>query len=230
MVRELLLHPQFAQTDEVLAACIILSTYEMIDVAGENLGSHLRGVASLLQSRQVQGDMRGIRGAAYWTWYRHEIWAALQTGRRISLNESYWEPQPVGPLGHLEIEDVANRVLFIMGQCIDFSNGHGVGEEDLGPNELLRSRHTRAVQLELALEEWYSSRPPSMACFRTEQTKLDQPRDETAGGFPTIWFVFPQSAIAHQVYHASKIILALYQPGILHTPQGLAKCASLSVA
>ena len=175
-------------------------SYEMIDVAGENLGSHLKGVASLLQSRQVQGDMRGIRGAAYWTWYRHEIWAALQTGRRISLNETYWEPHPTGTLDHLEIEDVANRALFILGQCINFSNGHGV-VEDLDPDELLRSRHTRAAQLELALEEWQSNRPPSMACFRIEQSMVEQSQDGTAGGFPTIWFVFPQSGTYFFLLH-----------------------------
>jgi hypothetical protein len=42
--------------------------YEMIDVVGESLDSHLPGVASLLESSGANGDVGGIRGACYWVW------------------------------------------------------------------------------------------------------------------------------------------------------------------
>lgn len=164
----------------------------MIDVAGETLGSHLKGVASLLQSRQVQGDSESIRGAAYWTWYRHEIWAALQTGSRISLNETYWEPPLLESFDHLHVEDIANRAIFILGQCIDFSNGYGIGEE-MEPDEMLQARHTRAAWLEMALDDWHAKLTPSMPCFLTDGEKRGFSQDGDLGGFSTLWFVFPQS-------------------------------------
>lgn len=176
----------------------VINSYEMIDVAGENLGSHLQGVASLLQSRLVQGDVDGVRGAAYWTWYRHEIWAALQTGRRISLDESYWEPPAVSSFQFLQIEDIANRVIFILGQCINFSNGYGISE-GTEVEEVLHAKHARAAQLNMALEEWQAKIPDSMASFFSGQPKVDEVGDG-AHSFPAKWFVFPQSGTLPGVY------------------------------
>ncbi|KAF6811925.1 catalytic activity protein [Colletotrichum plurivorum] len=147
-VRELLLHPH----------------YEMIDVVGENLGSHLEGVAYLLRSRQIRGDADGVRHAAYWTLYRHDIWAAMQTGRRMCLDETHWEPPPVESFEHMEIEDIANRAIFILGQCVNFSNGHGA-PEDMDPGRLHQARHDAASRLVMSLDHWQAKMPPSIATF-----------------------------------------------------------------
>lgn len=188
-IRRLLLHPESAQSDEVLAACIILSTYEMVDVVGDSLGSHLTGVASLLQSRQVFGDVAGIRGSCYWTWYRHETWAALQTGRRLSLDESYWQPPPLESFAHLNPEEIANRVIFIFGQCINFCNDNGTRDYS-GAEEWLRDRESKATSLERSLDEWKARLPASMTCFAAEKPS---PEQLEMGMLGAMWFVFPQS-------------------------------------
>ncbi|RAH49739.1 uncharacterized protein BO95DRAFT_459704 [Aspergillus brunneoviolaceus CBS 621.78] len=72
-LRAIIMSPALASHDAILASSIILSTYEMLDVAGETFGSHLSGVAFFLQAQNVHGDSCNIKGAAYWTWYRHEI-------------------------------------------------------------------------------------------------------------------------------------------------------------
>lgn len=87
----------------------------MLDIVGDSFGSHLKGIAFFLRSRQVTGDDSGIRGAAYWTWYRHEIWASLQTGRRMFLNETYWKPQPMDSFDSLSVEVIANGAKFLFG-------------------------------------------------------------------------------------------------------------------
>ncbi|KAF6803215.1 Zn(II)2Cys6 transcription factor [Colletotrichum musicola] len=188
-VRELLLHPH----------------YEMIDVVGENLGSHLEDVASLHRSRQIQGDADGVRHAAYWTLYRHDIWAAMQTGRRMCLDETYWEPPPVESFECMEIEDITNRAIFILGQCVNFSNGHGSFEDVMDSGRLQQARHDAASRLGMCLDDWQAKMPPSIATFCT----------------PT--------AVAHQVHHASRIILVLHQPSPVTPPLGLNKCESLSI-
>lgn len=157
----------------------------MLDVAGESLGSHLDGVASLLQSRRVHGDVCGIRGASYWTWYRHEVWAALQTGRRMSLDETYWEPEPRDSYEGLPVEDIANRVLFLFGQCINFCNDQNAYASG--------SVAARAAALDEALDAWKAKLPASMTCFPVPAQHTATGIDGGGELFPTWWFVFPQS-------------------------------------
>ncbi|KAF6813079.1 catalytic activity protein [Colletotrichum sojae] len=147
-VRELLLHPH----------------YERIDVVGENLGSHLEGVASLLHSRQIQVDADGARHAAYWTLYKHDIWAAMQTGRRMCLDETHWEPPPVESFEHMEIEGIANRAIFILGQYVNFSNGHAA-PEDMDSERLQQARHDAVSRLVVSLDHWQAKMPPNTTTF-----------------------------------------------------------------
>lgn len=162
----------------------------MFDVVGESFGSHLKGIAFFLQSRQVTGDASGIRGAAYWTWYRHEIWAALQTGRRMFLNESYWEPEPMESFNGLSVEDIANRAIFLFGQCVSFCNDDGL-LPTAGRDERHNTHDHRAIALDAALENWKQRLPPSMSHFFAERPSDSNGSHE----FPFIWFIYPQSGM-----------------------------------
>ncbi|KAL4920308.1 hypothetical protein BDW62DRAFT_15581 [Aspergillus aurantiobrunneus] len=184
-------------------------SYEMLGVAGENFGSHLKGIAFFLQARQVNGDAQGIGGAAYWTWYRHEIWAALQTGRRMFLEDNYWQPGRLDYFSGLSVEDTANRAIFLFGQCVSFCNDCTASHE-VGSYEGGNSQHHSAVSLNAALERWKQMLPSSMAHFFAERPPSTD--GNGVSDFPFIWFVYPQRAIAYQVYHASKILLRLYFP------------------
>lgn len=226
----------------------------MVDVAGDSLGSHLKGVASLLQARQVTGDANGIRGACYWTWYRHETWASLHTECVMSpaLDERYWRPPEVESFAHLSPEEMANRVLFIFGQCISFCNDESYV---LGPAASLQDatrpwseiRQATALSLEQALHDWKAKLPLSMVGFESLKGpgSIDSICPST-GTMEAMWFVFPHSgtyakhlvpcrallnnaiAVATQLYNASKLMLALRKQQ--HSPQapGLANSSFLS--
>ncbi|KAL3467672.1 fungal-specific transcription factor domain-containing protein [Aspergillus heterothallicus] len=205
----LLADSEWASNDAILASSIILSTYEMLDVAGESFGSHLKGVAFFLQSQGVNGDSCSIKGAAYWTWFRHEIWAALQTGRRMFLDDKYWQPKVVENFEGLSVEDIANRAIFVFGQCVSFFNDDTIGE-GLDADEKRKAQRTRATELDTALETWKEKLPLSTAYFLFDESP---PTERSASyRFPSQWFIYPQSAIALQVYHASKILLNLHYP------------------
>lgn len=205
-ISKLITDPACAWNDGILASSVILSTYEMLDVAGDSFGAHLRGVAYLLQSRGAHGDASGIKGAAYWTWYRHEIWAALQTGQPMFLDEQYWKPEDVDSFENLCVEDIANRVIYTFGQCVSFCNDRSV-PEGVGAEERRKSRENRAESLRHALEDWKDKLSTSSANFISQKPP---PTEATTREFPFLWFVYPQSAIAYQVYHASKILLNLH--------------------
>ncbi|KAI9042465.1 uncharacterized protein KD926_005544 [Aspergillus affinis] len=233
-----LIEPSYSGSDELLASSIILSTYEILDVSGPSFGSHLKGVASLIRSHRITGDETGIRGATYWTWYRHEVWVAFQTGRRMFLDEEYWRPKDVEDgLGFegISMRDVANRVLFVFGQCVswygglcaggsgsgrdlDTSSSTGVTGIDMQQEEVERQCDL-ANELRGALEEWKRKLPVSMRInFRQTQPQSEREDDSTVSvvqeihQFPAIWYAYPESAISHQLYHASKILLGLYTP------------------
>ncbi|KAL4791238.1 hypothetical protein BDV19DRAFT_314373 [Aspergillus venezuelensis] len=207
-VSALLADPSYASNDGILASSIILSTYEMLEPAGESFGSHLKGIAFFLQAHQANGDAQGIKGAAYWTWYRHEIWAALQTGRRMFLEETYWQPEQLESFSGLSVEDIANRVLFIFGQCISFCN-NCIASQEIETDTHRQNQCHRAVALGAALGRWKNMLPFSMTYFFAEQPPS---ADGRCSDFPFMWFIYPQSAIAFQVYHASKILLRLHCP------------------
>ncbi|ETI25207.1 hypothetical protein G647_04580 [Cladophialophora carrionii CBS 160.54] len=177
----LLTKPDSAHSDEILASSIMLSSYEMFDVVGQNFGSHLRGVASLLQLWQITGESTGIKGVVYWTWYRSDTWAALHAGRRMFLDERYWEPRAVESLDQLSPEEIANRAVFLLGQCISFCN------DDVGPETpetvggLAATRQRTSTKLWDALEQWKRMLPPSMTHHVVAQViRDDQDEEEQA--------------------------------------------------
>lgn len=186
--------------------------YEIIDVAGESFGSHLKGIASLIQSHGIHGDETGIRGATYWTWYRHEVWAAFQSGRPMFLDERYWQPRLLASFAHISMREIANRVLFIFGQCIT----HSVLRSKTNHSD--NRPHAQTIspsELDRALEDWKEKLPPSMMPFCSRDpgppTTNTYERD-LSYMFPFIWFAYPESAVSHQLYHASKILLSLHGP------------------
>lgn len=191
----------FFQTDE-------RARYEMLDVVGDSLGSHLVGIASLLQTRQVHGDAGGMRGSCYWTWYRHEVWIALRTRRRLSLGETYWSPPPLDSFEHLPPEDIGNRVIFLLGQCIDLCNDDE-GKLMATADEWLRDRSRRAAALEESLDDWKRKLPSRMLCYASTPSTSDQME---LGVFGTTWFISPQSGESSHHQWPSLLMLTGLKP------------------
>ncbi|KIX97845.1 uncharacterized protein Z520_06623 [Fonsecaea multimorphosa CBS 102226] len=174
----LLMEPDSAHSDKILASSIMLSSYEMFEVVGENFGSHLRGIASLLQLWQVNGDSSGIKGVVYWTWYRSDTWAALHAGRRMFLDEHYWEPRPVDCFDDLSHEEIANRAMFLLGQCISFCNDYQDRENAEAAEELNTRQRTRD-KLRHDLEQWKRMLPPSFTRFFVSQVFQEEHQEES---------------------------------------------------
>lgn len=191
-------------------------------------------MASLIQAHNIKGDEGGIRGATYWTWYRHEVWVAFQTHRRMFLDEGYWQPMRINTFEGLSMRDIANRVLFIFGQCISYHISTSY-DNDTG-DDWIQSRKARGNELKKLLTAWEENLPRRMRMSCTHQP-LEDNSSRQGNIIPgSIWFFYPESgtlltlylhcawvipntntstfatniAVSHQLYHASRILLELH--------------------
>lgn len=77
---------------ELLATALIVSTYEMIDGAGNGWERHLKGVFWIQRSREINGESGGLEQAIWWAWLRQDVWAAFRENRRCF---SFFKPTKV---------------------------------------------------------------------------------------------------------------------------------------
>ncbi|OAL34470.1 hypothetical protein AYO20_06313 [Fonsecaea nubica] len=209
----LLIEADSAYSDKILASSIMLSGYEMLDMMGESFSSHLRGIASLLQLWRVNGDSPGIKGSVFWTWFRSDSWAALHAGRRMFLDESYWEPRAVDSFEDLSHVEIANRALFLLGQCVSFCSGVPCRDNVEGSEEM-STRQRKRDKIRSDLERWKGMLPPAMTRFyvslaQQEEQDEDYTAHPVARDISSIWYVYPHCAVGIQMYHACQILLAL---------------------
>ncbi|KIW82924.1 hypothetical protein Z517_02167 [Fonsecaea pedrosoi CBS 271.37] len=209
----LLMEADSAYSDKILASSIMLSGYEMLDMMGESFSSHLRGIASLLQLWRVNGDSPGIKGSVFWTWFRSDSWAALHAGRRMFLDESYWEPRAVDSFEDLSHVEIANRALFLLGQCVSFCSGVQCRDNVEGLEEM-STRQRKRDKIRSDLERWKGMLPPAMTRFyvslaQQEEQDEDYTAHPHARDISSIWYVYPHCAVGIQMYHACQILLAL---------------------
>lgn len=207
----LLHNAECVRSDEILASSMILSAYEMLDMIGDSFASHLKGLAALLQAQGVNGSDIGVRGAVFWAWYRHESWSCMLVERSMTLNEDYWQPNQVSSFTFMTQEEIVNRVTFIYGQIVSFCN-------DRANQERQSERHFRHEKLKAALAEWKEKLPSWMVAFSIDADPADVIRNKRGAlsrqnTFESLWFIYPQASIAHQAYHAAKILLDLHLSG-----------------
>lgn len=82
----------YKNSRELLATALIVSTYEMIDGAGNGWERHLKGVFWIQRSREINGESGGLEQAIWWAWLRQDVWAAFRENRRCF---SFFKPTKV---------------------------------------------------------------------------------------------------------------------------------------
>ncbi|WYZ35472.1 hypothetical protein EsH8_X_000119 [Colletotrichum jinshuiense] len=120
-----LLYPSYADSHEILATAVMISTYEMFDANGSSTNGdwerHLRGAFWIQRSQNNNGESTdGLRRAVWWAWLRQDIWAAFRSGRRTLTIF-----QPRKRIQDLSSDELLTRILFIAAKCVD--NGWTMG-------------------------------------------------------------------------------------------------------
>ncbi|KAL4930117.1 Zn(II)2Cys6 transcription factor [Aspergillus undulatus] len=226
-----LLYPSYADSREILATSIMISTYEMFDADRASTSGdwerHLRGSFWIQRSQDNDGESAdGLRRAVWWAWVRQDIWAAFQTGRPTL---TIWRARK--SLEELNSDELATRIIYICAKCVEFA-----ASEKTLPNQDPRQRIEQGDRLLRLLEDWHRALPTSYQpvtvatdtgnprALKDMQIpsatpdlsswngQVEPPEHSPKLMFPSIWIHPPNHAGAMQMYHFAKAVVLLNQP------------------
>ncbi|CCF44178.1 hypothetical protein CH063_00504 [Colletotrichum higginsianum] len=198
-----LLYPSYANSHEILATAIMISTYEMFDADGPSTNGdwerHLRGAFWIQRSQNNNGESAdGLRRAVWWAWLRQDIWAAFRSGRRTL---TIFQPQR--RIRDLGSDELVTRILFIAAKCVEYASR----DADAAPVRDLQHRLNHGNRLLRSLEEWRQALPASFAPISAAPTPSASKQI-----FHPVWIHPPSHAGAMQMYHFARAIVLLAQP------------------
>ncbi|KAM5358235.1 hypothetical protein ACJZ2D_015471 [Fusarium nematophilum] len=226
-----LLYPSYAESHEILATAIMISTYEMFDANGtSNSGDwerHLRGAFWIQRSQDNDGESAdSLRRAVWWAWLRQDIWAAFRTGRPTL---TIWRPRRA--LDELDPDQLATRIVYIAAKCLEFA-----ALDSTSPDMDIRQRIDQGNKLLQTLQDWHAVLPPSYMPIASSMDSLTRPGSSNSGAtisatptgsgiaassdsaskslFPPVWIHPPHHAGAMQMYHFARAIVLLNQPTV----------------
>ncbi|KAH7205158.1 Transketolase, thiamine diphosphate binding domain-containing protein [Fusarium redolens] len=206
-----LLYPSYAESHEILATAIMISTYEMFDAGGTstsgNWERHLRGAFWIQRSQDNDGEsIDGLRRAVWWAWLRQDIWAAFRAGRPTL---TIWRPKK--RLENLDSDELATRMVYICAKCVEFA-----ALDKTSPSQDIQQKIEHGNRLLQALENWYHILPcsykPVMVTTEHDTMSRTPSTSKSQTRFRSVWFHPPNHAGAMQMYHFSKAIVLLNQP------------------
>jgi hypothetical protein len=107
--------------EHALTATILLSSYEMIGVAGLEHRRHFLGAMMLIKSHQINAQSEGVDRANFWIYVRHEISVALSSEQPLLLNPDEWAVR--WKEGETREDVLGNHVLWILARVINLVYG-----------------------------------------------------------------------------------------------------------
>ncbi|KAK9483571.1 fungal-specific transcription factor domain-containing protein [Lipomyces starkeyi] len=186
----------YTGSDELLATTLVVSTYEMLGGSHSGWERHLQRVFWIQQSLNINGTSGGIRQAVWWAWLRQDIWAAFREQRRVL---SSWKP--LNSCSELDACGLANRVVYILAQAVNFSS-----VADAAGKLLERLEKTNV--LFSMLEEWSSSLGSEFQPIPVFPN-MNQSKNFA---FAPIYFRTALSGVALQLFHFARILVIVHRP------------------
>ncbi|GAB7361091.1 hypothetical protein MBLNU230_g1129t1 [Neophaeotheca triangularis] len=180
---------------ELLATVLVVSTYEMIDGAGDGWERHLKGVFWIQRSRNINGESGGLEQAIWWAWIRQDWWAAFRERRRCF---SFF--RPTKPYCAMSMWDVASYSTYLLARAVNYSSD----EEKAAGEGNLNGRIANADAQLQALEEWRSNSSVYSNSLPVESRGTEI--------FEPVWIVPEAFGVALQFYSLARILLLLNKP------------------
>lgn len=149
-IQDAMKHDSYNRSDELLATCLIISAYEMIDGSRKDWERHLQGFYRLQRSQLIHGESKGIKQAVWWAWLCQDVWAAFREKRK-----PYTSWHPTQDYADMTPYEFAARSVHLMARVVSYCSQ---SEIDQGERNF-KSRVAKADHLSSLLDEWHRHLP-----------------------------------------------------------------------
>ena len=224
----------YADSHEILATAIMISTFEMLESNSPSNNDgwerHLKGSFWILRCQDNDGEsVDGLRQAVWWAWLRQDMWAALGAGRPTL---TVWYPRT--HLDQLNPDQLCTRIVYIAAKVVEYA---GVDLDSANIN--IQKRIDQGKKLGQALADWNNILPSSFSPISHGATPsattamndvalhadvsdvgtpgrsvLTSSTTTASSMFTPIWIHPPSHAGAIQTFHFARIIFLLNIPTI----------------
>ncbi|KEF61870.1 uncharacterized protein A1O9_03442 [Exophiala aquamarina CBS 119918] len=149
-IQDAMRHDSYNRSDELLATCLIISAYEMIDGSRKDWERHLQGFYRLQRSQLIHGESKGIKQAVWWAWLGQDIWAAFREKRK-----PYTSWHPTKDYANMNPYEFAARSVHLMAKVVSYCSQSEIEQGELN----FKSRVAKADHLSSLLDEWHRHLP-----------------------------------------------------------------------
>ncbi|KAJ5584430.1 uncharacterized protein N7459_004230 [Penicillium hispanicum] len=176
----------------LLAATILLGSYELLAEPGTNYQRHIYGASTVIQSFKTGEREMRLEQASIWVYARQDVALALLNERPTLTPPDKWPPLPK----HADFVDerFGNEILQLLAKVIQIKFAQ---RSCVSPN----TKHEDLQQLLWEIESLWGNLPSHFRGTRIK-TVVDDPE-----GLSTLWFCDPAAGAACLYYHMSKILI-----------------------
>ena len=192
--------------DVLLCAIVILRVFEQLTALGNGTDQerHLAGCSALLRACQgpsVDPSAPGLRDAAFWVYMRQCLYNACinQQAPNVDFSLTLLPIPSLGSADSLRSETAwANTMTWICATVVQFSFGSDAQDPS--------TRMPKWQELNKAVEDWATSRPPSFNPIWQGDGSCD------GNPFPEYYFAADWHVVAFGFYQLANILLIIYKP------------------
>lgn len=134
---------------DALTANMLLSSYEMLDARDHEHQRHLIGASAFIRMKHINARSRGMDGANFWIYVRHEITISLQNSAPLQLAPDEWDFD--FQEGEIDEDTLGNQLMWLCARTVHLLYG---SETSPALDSALEDIHREALQ-------WYESLPLS---------------------------------------------------------------------
>ncbi|KAL4885755.1 hypothetical protein BJY04DRAFT_213957 [Aspergillus karnatakaensis] len=179
----------------LLAATILLGSYELLEQPGIDYQRHLYGANTLIETRDIAHQGTPLNCTSYWIYARQDVALALVNERSTLIAPSKWPAYP--PYGSVPVEDYfGKRILWLLARVIEVRFSASCSKNQCSTADV------RAFErLVSEIDSSWAALPSNVRGVYLNHAPV---KDE---GLSNVWFCIPSAAAACLYYHMAKILI-----------------------
>jgi hypothetical protein len=182
------LEKQQSSRDIVIAATILLCSYELLACPGADYQKHQFGARSLFQTHNIASTGTKLEKASFWIYARQDVSMALVHECATLVSPQEWPT--ISECEEVEEDVLGNQILWILAKLIQFkfSPDRGRGSHDSVLQKLISE-----------IDLWWEKFPTSARGIATAELPDN--------GLKKVWFCVPSAGSHISTFHSRFILI-----------------------